>query len=145
MNVRRVDKSGAGSFPVGLFIGSIAILGAVSLAQAGAVLQKNKPRRVTALQKTEDLYRGNCARCHGASGRADTPLGQLYVAPDFTDRGWWEKNADNAGTKSLIATVINGKGNMPAFGKKLKRSEIALLVKYMQRFKNQSVSAPAQK
>jgi cytochrome c5 len=84
-----------------------------------------------------DLFRNNCARCHGADGRADTPLGRTYQTPDLTDPEWWRKNAKITSTASLISIVTRGKGGMPAFGKKLKRSEIRLLVGYARKFKNQ--------
>ncbi|HKP36211.1 MAG TPA: cytochrome c [Pyrinomonadaceae bacterium] len=82
-----------------------------------------------------DLFRNNCARCHGADGRADTPLGRTYSTPDLTDPEWWRKNSKIASTASLAAIVSQGKGGMPAFGKKLKRTEIRLLVGYVRKFK----------
>ena len=84
-----------------------------------------------------DLFRNNCARCHGADGRADTPLGRTYQTPDLTDPEWWRKNAKITSAASLISIVTRGKGGMPAFGKKLKRSEIRLLVSYARKFKKQ--------
>jgi cytochrome c5 len=82
-----------------------------------------------------DLFRTNCARCHGADGRGDTPLGHTYNAPEFTDAEWWRKHADITSTVRLISIVSHGKGGMPAFGKKLKPSEIKLLVNYVRRFR----------
>jgi len=82
-----------------------------------------------------DLFRTNCARCHGADGRGDTPLGHTYNAPDFTDTEWWRKHSDITSTGRLISIVSHGKGGMPAFGKKLKPSEIKLLVNYVRRFR----------
>jgi mono/diheme cytochrome c family protein len=84
---------------------------------------------------TEDLYRTNCARCHGADGRGDTPLGHTYNSPDFTDNAWWQAHADITSTKSLVSIVMKGKGGMPAFGKKLKSLEIKGLVNYVRRFR----------
>src|SRR6266567_9029411 len=81
-----------------------------------------------------DLFRTNCARCHGADGRGDTPLGHTYNAPDFTDTEWWRKHSDITSTGRLVSIVSHGKGGMPAFGKKLKRSEIKALVNYVRRF-----------
>lgn len=89
----------------------------------------------TTARRVDDLYRTNCARCHGADGRGDTPLGQTYNSPDLTDPEWWRKHSDIAGTRSLISIVKNGKGGMPAFGKKLKNSDIRLLVDHMRRFR----------
>jgi mono/diheme cytochrome c family protein len=102
------------------------------------------PRRSTAgsrsAVKVGDLFRSNCARCHGADGRGDTPLGHTYNAPDFTDPEWWEKHSDITTTGSLVAIVSRGRGGMPAFGKKLKRPQIKLLVNYVRRFKNPATS-----
>jgi len=84
-----------------------------------------------------DLFRNNCARCHGADGAGDTPLGHTYNAPDFTDPDWWRKHSDITSTRSLVSIVSHGKGGMPAFSKKLTRSEIRRLVDYVRRFRNQ--------
>lgn len=84
-------------------------------------------------RKVGELYNRNCARCHGAAGRGDTPIGKIFKAPDFTDPEWWARNkATNA---ILSAVVVRGKGSMPAFGKKLKRSEINLLVSRVRSFR----------
>ena len=82
-----------------------------------------------------DIFRTNCARCHGADGRGDTSLGQTYQAPNFKDDQWWRMNSKIIGTKSLVSIVSHGKGGMPAFGKKLKPSEIRSLVSYVRRFR----------
>ncbi len=74
-------------------------------------------------------------RCHGADGHGDTPLGHTDNAPDFTDPEWWQKHSNITGTTSLRSIVARGKGGMPAFGKKLRRSEINLLVSYVRRFR----------
>jgi len=87
-----------------------------------------------------DLYRNNCARCHGAGGRGDTPLGNTYKTPDFTDPEWWQKHSKITSSASLISIVTHGRGGMPAFGKKLKRAEIRSLVGYVRRFKHQKPS-----
>jgi mono/diheme cytochrome c family protein len=84
---------------------------------------------------TEDLFRTNCARCHGADGRGDTPMGHTYNSPDFTDSEWWQKHSDITSTKSLVSIITNGKGGMPGFGKKLKSSEIKGVVNYVRRFR----------
>ena len=86
-----------------------------------------------------DLFRNNCARCHGADGGGDTLLGQTYNAPDFTDPDWWRKHSDITSTGSLVSIVTHGKAGMPAFGRKLTRREIRHLVDYVRRFRNQQV------
>ncbi len=83
-----------------------------------------------------DLFRNNCARCHGADGAGDTPLGHTYKTPDFTDPNWWRKHSDITSTASLLSIVSHGKGGMPAFGKKLSRPEIRRLVEHIRGFRN---------
>ena len=125
----------------GLFLVLIAILLFELTVIAAPFGQRRsaKPRRGT---NVAELYRNNCARCHGGDGRGQTALGELYKAPDFTDDEWWRKHADITSTRSLIAIVNRGKGGMPAFGKKLKRSEITQLVNYVRRFRNQNSKQP---
>lgn len=82
-----------------------------------------------------DLFRNNCARCHGIDGRGDTTLGHTYNTPDFTNAEWWRKHSNITSTGNLISIVTRGKGGMPAFGKKLARAQIRLLVKHVRKFK----------
>jgi cytochrome c len=116
----------------------ILILALFSLDLAftnGAASQRRsatKPPGVSAV----DLFRSNCARCHGADGAGDTPLGHTYHTPDFTDPEWWRKNSKITSTQSLVSIVSRGKGGMPAFRKKLTGTEIRRLVDYVRRFGN---------
>jgi len=100
--------------------------------------QRRVPRKGRQINKVNDLYRSNCARCHGAEGHGDTPLGRTFNAPDFTDQKWWQEHAAMTSTRSLTAIVTNGKGSMPGFARKLNRSEINMLVAYVRRFRNRS-------
>jgi cytochrome c6 len=100
----------------------------------GAVSAQRKNPKVNAAA-VDDLYRTNCARCHGADGRGDTPLGQSHNAPDFTDQDWWRQHAKLTSRGKLISLVTQGKEEMPAFGEKLSRSQIELLVDYVRRFR----------
>jgi cytochrome c6 len=84
--------------------------------------------------KPEALFRRNCSRCHGTDGRGQTTLGKLFNAPDFTDHDWWAKHSSS---KELITIITNGKKNMPAFGKKLTRSQIESLASYVRSFKSE--------
>jgi len=120
----------------GLFLVLIAFL----LIELTVIAAPFGPRRSAQSRrgtKVAELFRNNCARCHGADGRGDTPLGHTYNAPDFTDAEWWRKHSDITSTRRLVAIVNRGKGGMPAFGKKLKRSEITRLVSYVRRFRPQ--------
>src|SRR6266436_10381312 len=123
-----------------VFIGLVLIAFALfqfDLAVPGAMPSQGQP--VARLRGTQagDLFRNNCARCHGADGAGDTPLGHTNNAPDFTDPDWWRKHSDITNTRSLVSIVSHGKAGMPAFGKKLTRSEIRRLVDFVRRFRNQ--------
>jgi mono/diheme cytochrome c family protein len=85
--------------------------------------------------KVEVLYNTNCARCHGPDGKGDTPAGVTFNTPDLTDPSWWRQNASISSTKSFRSIITNGKSGMPAFGKKLTKSEINLLADRMRRFR----------
>src|SRR5213593_3964401 len=100
----------------------------LELTVIGVFGQRLRTTRKSAAARADDLFRTNCARCHGADGHGDTPLGHTYKAPDFTDPEWWRKHSNITSTRTLVAIVTRGKGGMPAFGKKLTRSEIKALV-----------------
>jgi cytochrome c6 len=80
---------------------------------------------------TEALYKQKCSKCHGADGAGETSMGRIFNAPDFTDGGWWAKHPGG----ELVSVITRGKKNMPAFGKKLTRAQIASLAAYVQKFK----------
>lgn len=104
-----------------------------TVSSAVSAQRRKSPRGNTTA--VGDLFRTNCARCHGADGRGDTPLGQTYNAPDFTDGNWWRRNAGTTTRGKLLSMVTHGKDDMPAFEKKLTRRQIELLVDYVRRFR----------
>src|SRR5467141_3116809 len=109
----------------------------VDLTVTRATLRQRRSAARPRGTQVGDLFRNNCARCHGADGRGDTPLGHTYNAPDFSDPEWWQKHSNITNSASLVSIVSHGKGGMPAFDKKLSRTEIRRLVGYVRRFKNQ--------
>jgi len=72
------------------------------------------------------LYREYCAKCHGEDGRGQTPKGKQLGAKDFTDPEFQADETD----AHLIKAVTKGDDEMPAFGKKLTKAQIASLVKH---------------
>jgi mono/diheme cytochrome c family protein len=112
----------------------------LTVTRAAPPLRRKSIAQPRSDQQVGDLFRNNCARCHGADGRGDTPLGHTYKAPDFTDPEWWQKHSNITTSASLVLIVSHGKGGMPAFGKKLSRTENRRLVGYVRRFKNQKPS-----
>lgn len=117
-----------------LFCTALLALAAVVIpnASASSELQRRKAARV---KRVDELFNRNCARCHGADGRSETPQGKLFLAPNFTDAAWWKKNSRLTSNRTLRTVIIRGKATMPAFGKKLTRSEIDLLVERIRSFR----------
>lgn len=80
-----------------------------------------------AAETPQDLYIRNCARCHGADGAGQTEVGQKLDVPDLSISG----SRMSAGKISRI--IANGKDEMPAFGKKLSKKQIASISAYVRK------------
>ena len=78
------------------------------------------------------LFDDKCARCHGADGRGRTVIGGILGVPDFTDEKWWGEEKSES---RFVNSITNGKGEMPAFGRKLSRREISTLAAYVRGFR----------
>jgi cbb3-type cytochrome c oxidase subunit III len=82
--------------------------------------------------QTAALFKEKCARCHGEDGRGQTVIGRMVGAPNFTDEHWWDEEKDE---RRFARSITEGKGEMPAFGKKLTRPEIRALAAYVKTFR----------
>jgi cbb3-type cytochrome c oxidase subunit III len=78
------------------------------------------------------LFKEKCARCHGEDGRGQTVIGQMVGAPNFTDENWWNEEKNE---RRFVRSITEGKGEMPAFGKKLTRPDIKALAAYVKSFR----------
>jgi mono/diheme cytochrome c family protein len=78
-----------------------------------------------------ELYAKNCASCHGKDGRAKTFKGKLKHARDLADPEWQARVSD----ERIFNSIMNGKGKMPAYGKKLSEQEINALAAYVRGLK----------
>lgn len=77
------------------------------------------------------IYAKSCATCHGKDGRAKTFKAKFNRARNLTDATWQADVSD----ERLYNSISNGRGKMPAFGKKLSEEEINDLVAYVRRLK----------
>ena len=77
------------------------------------------------------LFAKNCATCHGTDGQAKTFKAKLNHARNLTDSAWQANVSD----ERLFNSIMNGRGHMPAWGKKLTVSEINSLVAYVRQLK----------
>jgi mono/diheme cytochrome c family protein len=81
---------------------------------------------VRAQNDVEKIYKTNCVLCHAPDGSGSSPSGKALKAQDLRSDAV-QKKSDT----ELTTAIINGKGKMPAFGKKLKPDDIAKLVAYI--------------
>ena len=72
------------------------------------------------------VYKTNCVLCHAADGSGSSPSGKAMKAKDLRSHEIQEKS-----DPELAEFITQGKGKMPAFGKKLKPDDIKQLVAYM--------------
>jgi mono/diheme cytochrome c family protein len=77
------------------------------------------------------LYVRNCASCHGRDGGAKTPKARFNHARKLSDSEWQNRTSD----ERIFNSIMNGKGEMPAYGKKLSEQEIDSLVTHVQGLK----------
>lgn len=94
----------------------LGIVGMASLATA---------QTIPSTETTENIYKANCATCHGEDG-SGTALGNRLHVKDLRLREIQEQS-----TKVLAQTITAGKGFMPAFGTRLDAEQIQKLVEYI--------------
>jgi len=77
------------------------------------------------------LFDKNCATCHGKDGQAKTFKAKFNHARDLTNAKWQAEVSD----ERIFNSISNGKGKMPAWGKKFSEGEINALVAYVRKLK----------
>jgi mono/diheme cytochrome c family protein len=116
-----------------LLLFSLLAIG-VCLIVAGQPLPNIRQDKRTPSAKSKEakkLFKQNCVRCHGEDGVGDTPFGEIVGAADLTDPEW-QKRVDD---QQLVNSMTYGRGQMPPFGKKLRKEQIAMLLAYVRAFK----------
>lgn len=113
--------------------GAVPISGArprLTFEQA-ADLPNAVPQTPETLARAADLYRVNCATCHGASGRGDGPMASYYannpaavVGPTDLASARVQGRTDG----QLYWLIANGIGNMPRYGERLAEQDLWALV-----------------
>jgi mono/diheme cytochrome c family protein len=82
-------------------------------------------------KEIKTIYKQNCAKCHGVNGRGQTPEGEIAGAQDLTNPDWQERVTE----QRLTNSITHGRGQMPAFGKKLSEEQIKSLAAFVLTFK----------
>jgi mono/diheme cytochrome c family protein len=69
------------------------------------------------------VYKAKCAACHGADGSGNTTVGKNLKVRPFSS-----PEVQKCPEAELTKVITDGKGKMPAYGKKLTAEEIHSLV-----------------
>ena len=85
-------------------------------------------------QDVQSVYSKNCAHCHGADGRGNTPLGRELKLPSLRSA-----RVANLPEEDLFVTIAKGAvdGKMPGFRKKLGDETVQQLATFVHDFNNQ--------
>lgn len=99
-----------------MLVSSLTIVAACS---SGSGSSPAAPTDDPVLVQGQQIYSQNCASCHGASGGG----------------GYGKKLAGEMTTKypnidDQVAVIVNGKGAMPSFSKKLTAEQILAVTRY---------------
>jgi len=80
-------------------------------------------------------WENQCAKCHGAAGKAETKLGKKMKLKDYSNAASLAQFSDADLAKATAEGVKeNGKEKMKGYSDKLSADEIAALVKYIRGF-----------
>lgn len=107
----------------------IIVLSGMLMVWANKTSVVAKVETLEPIESVNPLYISNCARCHGADGKGKTKLGEELGVPDLTVTA---RQMSLTRVKNIIS---NGLGDMPAYKKKLKASQITSLANYVRRFR----------
>ena len=104
----------------------------VAVTVAIGFITMGAPDLLTAQNDAEKIYKTHCVLCHAPDESGSTPTGKALKAQDLRS-DVVQKKSD----AELTAAITNGKGKMPAFGKKLKADDIAKLVAFIRALKKE--------
>lgn len=94
------------------------------------------PAVVSPAEENTGVFADNCAACHGADGRANTPQGRKLKAKDLRF-----SQIPDAAIERLIREGSNdksGKRAMPAFGHELTEAQIQEAIRTVKSFRPRS-------
>ncbi|HEY6230512.1 MAG TPA: cytochrome c [Pyrinomonadaceae bacterium] len=103
------------------------VVGIGALAIAATSMSASSAAARTASQ----LYARNCASCHGRDGSARTMKARQNHARKLSDPEWQDRVSD----ERIFNSIMNGKGKMPGYSRKLSEQEINSLVSYVRGLK----------
>lgn len=115
-----------------LSLAVVCLFGTAAAVSAVSTAAETKPGKGTSqIERGREVYTANCGRCHGADGAGHTRMAEIVEPPDMSDAAWQRRRS----MSRMVASVSNGRGQMPAFKKKLTRQEITAAVAYVRTFR----------
>jgi mono/diheme cytochrome c family protein len=105
------------------------VLSAVALT---SLLLGSAAARAAEAPTRSELWKANCAKCHGEDGKAQTEEGKKKGARDLTNAKWQRTISD----ERMVRSITRGRDMMPAWGKVLTPEQIKELVKEVRTLAN---------
>ena len=99
-------------------------------ALLGGVLATTNAFAADAVVDGPALYKENCAKCHGDTGKADSWRGYLVFAQDFSKASFQKGRSDD----DILNKINRGPRIMPAYEKTLTLAERQALVQVIRDF-----------
>ncbi len=107
-------------------------------AMAGGIILMGVVLAAPAVAEEPDgaaLYQAECASCHGADGRGETPTGKVLGVKSLLDPRWASEDAVDA----IAQAIREGVPKMPAKGEKLSQPEIEAVARVV---RDKAAAAP---
>ena len=82
------------------------------------------------------MYAEKCAMCHGEDGVAKIMAAN---SGNFNDPEWQKKSS----LKTIVDTIVNGKGKMPGYEGRLTPEQITALAKYVKSMSSKDAAGPS--
>jgi mono/diheme cytochrome c family protein len=105
---------------------------ATALVVTAAALMIFLPNRSHAIGSARsngsDIFRTRCTVCHGVDGNGHTELGKKLKTPDLRSDEVQKLSDDE-----LLEIIMDGKGEMPGFQKKLTRDGIQQVILHLRK------------
>jgi len=114
-----------------LWVGVLFFAASVAASSVSPAAETKRGGAAAQAERGRAVYTANCRRCHGDDGQGHTRMAEIVEPPDMSDPAWQRQRSSGR----MIASVANGRGQMPAFKKRLSRQEIAAAVAYVRTLK----------